>query len=182
VTDAPQTVSNSPSLGDACFSMLEITLTLGSHSRRVDGRELVAAMRISPTLATLVRLATGWSDAAVVHGEGRVRDGRGLPGPNADADRNSLGAFSVGRGLGEPTVAAPVDKIAVHLADALLDRRSLRWYRMVAARVPPDVVRDALARALDLAPENVRRSRAALFTSLVRPYLAPYAHPPSDPS
>jgi hypothetical protein len=64
-----------------------------------------------------------------------------------------------------------VERTACYLADRLDDSKSLAFYRRVAASVPAEVIRDALTRALDLRPANVRRSRAAYFTSLVRPYL-----------
>lgn len=64
-----------------------------------------------------------------------------------------------------------VERIACHLADRLDDTKSLAFYRRVAASIPTEVIRDALARALDLRPASVRRSRAAYFTSLVRPHL-----------
>jgi hypothetical protein len=37
--------------------------------------------------------------------------------------------------------------------------------------VPAEIIRDALVNALDLRPSDIRRSRAAYFTSLVMPHL-----------
>jgi hypothetical protein len=37
--------------------------------------------------------------------------------------------------------------------------------------LPPEVIRDALVKALDLRPSDVRRSRAAYFTSIIMPHL-----------
>ncbi len=79
----------------------------------------------------------------------------------------------------------PVDKLASHLADALDDPNGLAWYRKVAREVPQQVVLDALGRARDLRRADVRRSRAALFTAIIRPHLnvhESYAHQTSSPT
>lgn len=167
--------------------MLKVTLTLGSHSRRIDGRELVDAIRASPTLATLVRLATASTGVAGdIHGEegvGVVRDALETNGNVNDSDKSALKRSERKRFPKETHPRAPrVEERAAYLADVLQDQHSLAWYRQVVARVPESVIRDALARARDLPEESVRRSRAAYFTSLVRPHLAPYAHPPTNPS
>jgi hypothetical protein len=57
------------------------------------------------------------------------------------------------------------------LADKLGDTKSMAFFRRVAEVVPAEVIRDALVRALDLRPSDVRRSRAAYFTSLIMPHL-----------
>ena len=84
----------------------------------------------------------------------------------------------------EPTTTA-VDNLASHLADALADPKSVNWYRKVAREVPHHIILAALGRARDLRRADVRRSRAALFTSLIRSYLKShesYAHPTSSPT
>jgi hypothetical protein len=63
------------------------------------------------------------------------------------------------------------DGFASYLADALADAKSLAWYRKVVATLPREVVQDAFARARDARREDIRRSRAALFTSIVRPLM-----------
>lgn len=162
--------------------MLEVTIALGAHSRQISGRELVEAMQASPSLTTLVRLATSTSHPHVVHGEEGVGGESGPLGSNAknisaltrsDPERSER--------LTRPC-AREVEGRAQFLADVLADHRSLGWYRQVAEHAPEHIIRDALARARDLPSANVRRSRAALFTSIVRPYVTPYAHPPSKPS
>jgi hypothetical protein len=60
---------------------------------------------------------------------------------------------------------------ADYLARRLGDEKSLAFYQLVAARVPREVVQDALNRALDVPRKNIRRSRAALFTSIVLPHV-----------
>ncbi len=165
--------------------MLEITITFGSHSRRIAGRELVTAMQASATLTTLVRLATSSGRPQVVHGE------EGVGGESGPLELNAENISALTRSVPERSErservtrpgARELGERAELLASTLHDLRSLAWYRHVVARVPEDVIRDALARARDLPTADIRRSRAALFTSIVRPYLAPYAHPPSDPS
>jgi hypothetical protein len=64
------------------------------------------------------------------------------------------------------------ERTARYLADRLDDAKSLRWYRLVAATLGASSVRDALVRALEVPRGEVRRSRAALFTALVRPLVA----------
>ena len=64
-----------------------------------------------------------------------------------------------------------IEKTACYLADRLDDGNSLAFYRLVAEHVTSEIIRNSLTRALDLPAANVRRSRAAYFTSLVRPHL-----------
>lgn len=91
-----------------------------------------------------------------VRGKGEGRGGRDRAGDKAVDDR----AF------------------AVYLARRLDDDRSLDWYRCVLRRLPREIVRDALARTLDVPPAKIRRSRAALFASLVGSRLHRHAHHP----
>lgn len=79
------------------------------------------------------------------------------------------------RGEAGPRWGQPVDdadRTARYLADRLDDPKSLRWYRLVCSALDATTVRDALVRALEVPRAEVRRSRAALFTSLVRPLVA----------
>jgi hypothetical protein len=57
------------------------------------------------------------------------------------------------------------------LAEQLDDERSLAFYQHVIRAVPEDLIRDALTRARDVPRRDVRRSRAALFTSIIRQHL-----------
>lgn len=79
------------------------------------------------------------------------------------------------RAKDQEPVAADVDRLASYLADRLGDAKSLPFYHRVASEAPREVVREALVAALDLAPADVRRSRAAYFTAIVRPHLRPRA-------
>jgi hypothetical protein len=69
------------------------------------------------------------------------------------------------------TLRPEIENTACYLADRLDDGNSLAFYRLVAEHVATEVIRNSLTRALDLPAANVRRSRAAYFTSLIRPHL-----------
>lgn len=71
-------------------------------------------------------------------------------------------------------------EIAHRLAADLRDSRSLAWYRRVARRLPLEVIQDALARALEPPEREVRRSRAALFTAIVKRRLARLSTPDAN--
>jgi len=60
---------------------------------------------------------------------------------------------------------------ALILARQLDDERSLAFYQCAVREVPEHIIRDALTRSLDVPRRDVRRSRAALFTSIIRPLL-----------
>jgi hypothetical protein len=57
------------------------------------------------------------------------------------------------------------------LARQLDDERSLDFYRLVVRKVPEHLIRDALMRALDVPKRDIRRSRGALFASIIREHL-----------
>jgi len=61
-----------------------------------------------------------------------------------------------------------IHSLAEYLADRLDDRRSIAWYRLVASTVGEGVIQDALAKALDVPASRIRKSRGALFTTLIR--------------
>ena len=63
---------------------------------------------------------------------------------------------------------ADVEADASFIADAFDDRGSLAWYRVVVGTVPREFLWDAFARARDVGRCKLRRSRAALFSSIVR--------------
>lgn len=100
---------------------------------------------------------------------------------NANADRNIRTALAFGgkEGSGKPsgatTAASSVSNaangFAEYLADTLGDaeHHNIAFYRLVCRTVPRDLILDALQRAKDA--QNVRRSRAALFTFLIRHHL-----------
>ncbi len=73
----------------------------------------------------------------------------------------------------EPAGSAAVDKswMPNMLAEKLRDEQNLAFYKFVVRRLPEEIVRDALMRALDVPQRNIRRSRGALFASILAPYL-----------
>jgi hypothetical protein len=73
------------------------------------------------------------------------------------------------------------EQLAAYLATKLSDEKSIAWYRMVARRVDHNIIRDALMRALDIPARDLRRSRGAVFTAIVRPHLRDPKHNSSKP-
>ena len=68
--------------------------------------------------------------------------------------------------------------VADYLAARLGDENNPAWYSLVVRTVPREVVQDALRRTLDVRPADIRRSRAALFATIVRPHLRRRTRPP----
>lgn len=152
---------------------LQITLSRAGLTCTVAGAEL-AKLVGSPGL--VIRLA------AVLYARSSAlgREGKGMGGANRQEETNERNgeqinsecrSFRDGVRQGEGNLRPEIERTACYLADRLDDGHSLAFYRRVAAVVPAEVVRDSLTRALDVKAANVRRSRAAYFTSLVRPYL-----------
>ena len=71
------------------------------------------------------------------------------------------------------TNAKAVDKpwMPNMLAQKLNDEKNLAFYKFVVRRLPEEIIRDALMRALDVPGKNIRRSRGALFASIMAPHL-----------
>lgn len=61
--------------------------------------------------------------------------------------------------------------LALELADALRDWRSMSFFRRVAATIPESIVREALSQVLETPDEEIIRSRAAYFTWLMRKHM-----------
>lgn len=143
---------------------LRVVLELGSRRVETDAQELEALLAVPGLAGRLLALVLGERG-----GGGSER----LPLPPETLERFSEKRCvgGQGRGLGKPSGGTAVDNFAGYLADALDDRKSLAWYRKVVAELPHEVVRDAFVRARDTRREDIRRSRAALFTSIVRPLL-----------
>ncbi len=167
-------------LGD----MLPLTVTLrhGRASCSLPARLLGHLLAMPNLEAALLRLV----DPQLIH-EGRGTIGGeksvGLPGTIRNGIQKSIsGPFPLKgvrgtRGEGENDAQSrDVDnseRIARHVAAALNDEKSIAWYRIVARRVGQDIIREALSRALDVPARDLRRSRGAIFTALVRPHLKP---------
>lgn len=132
---------------------LQITLARAGLHCTISGAEL-AKLVGSPGL--VIRLAA----VLYARNSGLERAKMGQPSEREATKQRSAGSLR-----------PEVERTACHLADRLDDGKSLSFYRLVAEHVPSEVVRDALTRALDVPAANVRRSRAAYFTSLIRPHL-----------
>jgi len=157
---------------------LEITLARAGRSCALTGAELAQLLdspgiviRLAAVLYSRSRPVTGNSGAtekgeAVRQEEGNERSGM----------ENVLGQRSFAwdeRAKGEEVSARgqAAERTASYLADKLGDSKSMAFFRRVAEVLPPEVIRDALVKALDLRSSDIRRSRAAYFTSLIMPHL-----------
>jgi len=161
-----------------------ITVELGGRRRQITATALASALGKSAASVRegLLRLlyqgslghvpAPGDDEYPQEEGDSR---GRSLPSVRKRNGDKQIRSYPFGEdgGPGEETPIA-VDKserLADYLADVLRDDKSLAFYKLVAAAVPHEVVREALDRALDVPRHQVRRSRAAIFTALVLPHL-----------
>jgi hypothetical protein len=157
---------------------LEITLGRAGRTCSLTGAELAKLLdspgmviRLAAVLYSRSRPGTGkeaamGNAASVGQHESKEANGKeSIRGQRSFAwDRGSKGEGLSARGQA-------AEQTASYLADKLGDRKSLAFFRRVAEVLPPEVIRDALVRALDLRPTDVRRSRAAYFTSIIMPHL-----------
>jgi hypothetical protein len=151
---------------------LEIALSRAGRTCTITGAELA---RLVNSPGMVIRLA------AVLYSRSRPISEKGNASrqgePNEQSATESLpGQRSFdweGRAKGEGGSARKqaAEQTARYLADKLGDTKSLAFFRRAAEVLPPEVIRDALVRALDLRPSDVRRSRAAYFTSIIMPHL-----------
>lgn len=150
-----------------------IRIEYGTHARVLTLAEFASILGLSGREAHLRSLLLASCYPQAVHGEGKPTEGMRLPlSPrNETINNNSFPSVGEGKGSGGNHGGPSPEQLASQLADQLSDHHSLPFYRLVAAQVPAEVIRDALVRALEPAPRDIRRSRAAYFTALVRPYL-----------
>jgi hypothetical protein len=167
---------------------INIIVECGSHRTELSFGDVVSLLgRVA--CAKLVQVVLASRRAQAVHRAHGKKGGRGIEGQDLSPETNAVqksiheNAFAFGEesegGVGEAgeggrAAGSPEDKperIADYLATRLGDEKSLAFYELVAREVPREVIRDALTRALDVPPSKLRRSRAALFTSIVRPHL-----------
>ena len=156
---------------------LEITLSRAGRTYALTGAELarlldspgivirLAAVLYSRSRANAGREGTTGKGEATRQEETDERNGR-----KTDSEQRSFWDEGC-RGEGVPACGEAAEQTASYLADKLGDAKSLAFFRRVAEVVPAEVIRNALVAALDLRPSDVRRSRAAYFTSLVMPHL-----------
>jgi hypothetical protein len=170
--------------------LLPVTVTVACGGRRTElSFGTVVKLLGHDAAAKLVGAVFVGRRAQAIHSQNGEEGGRGkkgqelFPVTNAVQNQNYENALRLGEeasgGVGEEgeraaQTAAPVDdneRLADYLATRLGDEKSLAFYGLVARSVPREVIGDALSRALDVPRQNVRRSRAALFTALIRPHL-----------
>lgn len=147
---------------------LRITLVLGARRRMLRGVDLPATL--SAQLLGLLLAGRG-KDGPGAAMEGEPTEGK-VP---MNESKNSDSELVVPSRKNKPPqtalakLDAATDWLAALLAHALRDDRSLRFYRLVAETVPLGRIRGALSLALELDEREVKRSRAAYFTAILRP-------------
>lgn len=186
----------------------ELVVRLGSIERRADIARLAGALGIDEAMLrrVLLRLVVHPQPVDADHHESGKRGTTGGDGRSTRSgsnERASINDFPIGRiddrrsDVRETLVAgdggsreeegdpgrdtnahSSPERIGAYLAERLRDPSRLALYELVAREVPRSVIHDALTAALDLAPDAVRRSRAAYFTAIVRPYLRGRGHSP----
>jgi hypothetical protein len=157
---------------------LEITLSRAGRTCALTGADL-AQLLDSPGIVIRLAAVLYSRSRPVAGGEGATKKGEAVrqeEGTERSGMENILGQRSFGwdgesRREGISTRGQAAERTASYLADKLGDSKSIAFFRRVAEVLPPEVIRDALVKALDLRPSDVRRSRAAYFTSLIMPYL-----------
>jgi hypothetical protein len=167
------------------FPDLSVTLSWNGREVTLLGRELQPRLRRELVRLLVDRVGDIHTPADVGGGRGRengsdneiYRSGGRERDPGRDYETSFSSSLpgsedEESRGEGVRAVDSLVDALALLLARTFTDLKSLAWYRLVAAHVSLSTIRDALSRALELEPREVRRSRAAYFTAIVRPHLA----------
>ncbi len=153
-------------------SDLHVVVTLGSRRLELSGADFNRQG---------FRVVGGFLQALVGGERGTIgREGLSLsPNANASEKRVYHKRSGVKEGVqGEPSGgsdAVDVDNFASYLAHALDDEKSMPFIRRVVVALPREVVLDAFHRARDATA--IRRSRAALFTSILRPHLKLHPRP-----
>ncbi|MGA7740274.1 MAG: hypothetical protein WBP56_03075 [Polyangia bacterium] len=156
---------------------LEITLSRAGRTSTLTGSEL-AQLLDSPGIVIRLAAVLYSRSRPIAEREGTTGIGEATSQEETDerngkkTDLQQRSFWDEGsRGEGSPACGQSVEQTASYLADKLGDAKSMQFFRRVAQVVPAEVIRDALVTALDLRPCDIRRSRAAYFTSLVMPHL-----------
>ena len=155
------------------ISDLAIVLRFGRHERALGVSELEAALQVSSLRTQLLALVFSPENSQAIHeregGKG-VERVRQVP-ETVNGKKGSFKTVPVREregGLGEGRETSSEIASAAHLADALGDWSSIAFFRRVVSRVPAEVIREALLAALDVPRQDLRRSRAAYFTAVLR--------------
>lgn len=147
---------------------LKVSVALGKRRIDLDAREL-ARRTGDPSLPGA--LAAMLIHPQSVHEEGG--EGVGVASPPTETvtvlDQPFQNQTVRGRegGPGE-TQGRELELRAMALADALCDPSSLAFFRRVVETVSPELIREALVAALDVPRRELRRSRGAYFTAVLR--------------
>jgi hypothetical protein len=158
-----------------------VTIELGSHRRVVTLAELARALGLPDQAGKIGSVLFAAACPEPIHtstGEREPTESMGLPpSPETKNERYQKlyssfplagkGGESEGNHRGQEA-----ERLAAYLADRLDDWKSHRFFLSIARSVPHEVVLAALASALDVPRADVRRSRAAYFTAVIRRYLA----------
>ncbi len=146
---------------------LRITLELGARRRVLLGGD-VAAVLSAQLLGLLLagRSENARTEGEPTEGEGKVPINE-IKTPDSDPSPSSRNIEASQTPL--PKLDAATDWLAALLAHALKDERSIRYYHLVAETIPLGRIRGALSLALELDEREVKRSRAAYFTAILRP-------------
>jgi len=165
-------------VGFMCHPMQPISdfcviLRFGERERSFSAQELAAKLELPNLRFQLIGLVLGPDFPQFVHeregGKGVERVPR-IPG-TVNGEKSSFKTVPVREwegGVGEGRETSAKTASAAHLADALGDWSSIAFFRRVVERVPAEVIREALVAALDVPRKEVRRSRAAYFTAVLR--------------
>ena len=156
---------------------LEITLSRAGRTCALTGAELAqlldspgVVIRLAAVLYSRSRPVVGREGTAKKGGAAKQEETNGRNGMENVLGQRSFG-WEESRREGVSSRGQAAERTASYLADKLGDPKSIAFFRRAAEVLPPEVIRDALVKALDLRPSDVRRSRAAYFTSLIMPHL-----------
>jgi len=161
---------NNPTLSK--LGDLQITLARAGRICTITGAELAKLVDSPGMVIRLAAVLYSLTRPFAVHEE--VARAEETDEPNGRGSVRGQGSFvwdRGSRGEGISTRRQAAERTANYLAEKLGDPKSIAFFRRAAEVLPPEVIRDALVKALDLRPSAVRRSRAAYFTSIIMPHL-----------
>jgi hypothetical protein len=161
-----------------------VALEFGAHRRAVAVADLAQALGLPGQEAKVVSALFTAARLDPIHNPNGEREPtESFPLSSTEETKNVnervdiSSSFSLplaGKG-GEPEgnhLGQEAERLAAYLADRLNDWKSHQFFLATARRVPREVILDALARAIDIPQSDVRRSRAAYFTAVIRGYVA----------
>lgn len=150
---------------------LSVTISDGEFSNTIPAVVLAAAFQIPPRTCCnvlqnlLFETSYPHPDAPVDNFSGEGTIGEGERSETLEEIYISKRSRTLGGGLGEDIRA---ERLAENLACALGDRRSLAGFYKLARTYPHDLLQEAERRTMLIPDAQVRRTRGALFTAIVR--------------